>query len=529
MKNLKTKNQSKSLKCFLMKEFSPFMRITSLILILAFLNLFTGCMNYFKVAHSPDHSSTKINNLYQENKELIIHYNNEAWIMEVPEVNDNILTAVAKKSYISSLTHPVKKNGSNRFIIKAPYNQYNVLNEVHIYTTDLTRNSDDVIKVPLDSINNVEIYEFDKTATDASYFLGVVGGTVASSLAGFLILAAIASCPFIYVPVDDNYVLVGEIYSGSVYPPLERHDYLKLPNQTTENNSFQLKISNELKEKQHTNLLELWVFNHDKNTEILVDKYGQAHTLKNTLSPISATNLENQEILDKVAKVDDKFYTSTQYTGEIALTDGVIAEFQTPENSEYANVKIRAKNDVILDYMLGEFYDEIGDLYKPWNRLQKRAPEEKQRNWTLNQNIPLKLSVEKNGNWEYIDYYHVVGPVAMKEDILSFHLDGTESNPLKIKLEYGNFFWDIDYVGVDFSNNENVDYQIVSVDNALDQDNKSVKKKLTSDDNRYYSQNFTGTYALVDFTIPEKSQDQQTIYLHSKGWYETLRNPIRNA
>jgi hypothetical protein len=520
MRNFKFKKQNK----VNVRLWSPVMRIVSWILILSFFNLLTGCMNYFKVRKSNDSSGEAIERLYMQDKKLILHFEGQAWVLEVPEVQNNTLHAMAKKRYIAKLTKPVKKDRPNRFIIKSPYNQYDVLNEVHIYTNELSKGLDDKITVPLSAISNIDIYEFDKGATNGSAVLGAIGG-FAASMGGFFLILLMTSCPFIYVPVDDTFALVGEIYSGSVQPPLERHDYLKLPNQNSDNSLYQLKIANELKESQHTNLMELWVFNHDKDADIVVDKYGKAYQLKNILAPVKAINFEGDNVLDEVIFEDEKFYTSTKYLGELALTDGIIAEFQNLGEADFARVKIHAKNNLLLDYMIGEFYDEMGNWYKPWSKIQKKAPEEKQRNWTLNQHIPMTLSVERNGNWETIDYYHIVGPMAMKEDVLSFPLNGTESNPLKIKLEFGNFFWDIDYLGVDFGDNENIEFQKIEVNTAINQDNKNVTRKLTSDDNKYYTQEFAGTSALVSFNLPPKTGEKQSIYLHSKGWYEILRNP----
>lgn len=459
-----------------------------------------------------------------QDKKLIIHYEDNAWIMEVPEVEDGILTAVAKREYYSKLTTPIKKDKPNRFIKKEPNSQSDILNEVHLYTTELTKDLKDNITVPLSAIKDIEIYEFDNVATSGSAVLGAIG-IFAATIGGFFLILLMVSCPFIYVPVDDGYAFVGEIYSGSVQPALERHDYLKLPNQKTNDNAYRLKIANELKESQHTNLMELWVFDHDKDADIVVDKYGQAYNLMNAEVATTATNLEGRDVLEEVQQMDEKFYTSTKYVGELSLTDGIIAEFPNNTDADFARVKIHAKNNLLLDYMVGQFYDEMGDLYKPWAKLQKHVSEEKQRNWTLNQHIPITLSVERNGIWEEIDYYHIVGPKAMKEDVLSFPLNGAESNPLKVKFEFGNFFWDIDYVGVDFGTNENIEFRKVAINTAVDQDDKNIKRKLTADDNKYYTQDFAGTSAIVDFNLPQKTGEQQTIYLHSKGWYEILRNP----
>ncbi len=66
------------------------------------------------------------------------------------------------------------------------------------------------------------------------------------------------------------------------------------------------------------------------------------------------------------------------------------------------------------------------------------------------------LYIEKNRKWEFLDYYNIAGSVAFKDDILDISLDGVDSDSVKIKLEYGFLFWEIDYAGMDFSKNEQV-------------------------------------------------------------------------
>ena len=77
-----------------------------------------------------------------------------------------------------------------------------------------------------------------------------------------------SSSPFIYAYNGESYEFVGEIYSGAIHPPLERHDYLPLPVLQPVENEYSIKIANEIKEIQHTYLTELLVFDHPENAEI---------------------------------------------------------------------------------------------------------------------------------------------------------------------------------------------------------------------------------------------------------------------
>ena len=70
------------------------------------------------------------------------------------------------------------------------------------------------------------------------------------------------SCPYIYANTANGFAFAGEIYSGAIYAPLERNDYLTLPQLIAENGNYKLKITNEQQEIQYTNLTELFVVDH---------------------------------------------------------------------------------------------------------------------------------------------------------------------------------------------------------------------------------------------------------------------------
>jgi hypothetical protein len=496
-------------------------KCVSWILIISVLNLTVGCRYYFKVSDAKGPVDENIETFKNQNKRIVVHLEDDTWELYNLGLSSERLTGSARK-YFPVLYQPIKKKGSNRYLKQE---QSHILNEVHLYTTEMERLDDSKLSIPFSGIQKIEVYEKDQAATTGSWALGFIGGTLAAlSILSLIILLTKESCPFIYTYDGKEYHLAGEIYSGSVQPGLERHDYLKLP-WYPGNDTYQLKIANEVKEIQHTNLMELWVFDHDNNVDVWVDKYGKYHTTTGVVSPTSAVNFSGRNIAELVNDRDSLFYSSTEYVGELPLTDGLVLEFENPGTADAAKLILRAKNSFVLDHMVGEFHDLFGNVYNRWQKKQRKAPGDRLLNWMSQQNIPLALHVERNGMWEMVDYYNVIGPIAMKDDIISIPLNGTESDPLRLKLEYGNFFWEIDYVGIDFSPDIEINHKVIAVETAVNQDEKDVAKKLLLDDNKYYIQPEIGDHALVTFQMPKLTEDSRTIYLHSKGWYQVLRDP----
>lgn len=508
---------------FINRECSPCMKLISFLLILAMLDLNVGCMNYFKVTQPTKPVTQSIPELQIQNKIFVLHLENEAWVITAPSIIDNEIICYSSKVYEPVLKKPVKVDKPNRY--KKKSYEAIVLNEVHIYVSEMARTNNVRLTIPVSAVRRIEIYEKDKGATTGSYILGGLGiSALTFGVVSLIVALTKSSCPFIYNTDGEQPELVGEIYSGSVQPALERDDFLKIPI-PEDKKELNLKITNEVKEIQHTNLMELWIFNSDNNTDILVDKYQNYHSITGLTEPINAISFNGSDVTQLIQNKDNSFYSSNEISGQLSLTDGVIMEFPNPEKSDVAKLVIRAKNSFVLDYMMGQFHDQFGNLHSKWVKKQKRAEKEDLIQWSLNQNIPLSLSVERNGVWEYVDYYNIAGPMAFKDDILSFPLDGTESNPLKVKLEAGNFLWEIDYAGIDYSKDSEIKYEIIPVINAITQNGKDVSKMLQKDDNKYYIQPDIGDEAEVSFQLPEMTGEKRIVYMHSKGWYQILRNP----
>lgn len=502
----------------------------SLGLTFAIVNLSVGCKSYFKVNSSSAPSSETLIGMRDAGKTIIVHFNESKWILSDVQIKNNFITGKLNNYNFPPTRKPVRPTKPNRYIaskrsFKSPSQKY-LLKEVHLYLDEFAEQGNSQVSIPVSSISKIEIYDKDTAATVGSWVLGGVGVTAGALIVlGVIVALTKESCPFIYTWDGENYQFTGEIYSGTIHKPLERNDYLKLtayPGQ----NSYTLKITNEVREIQNTNMLELLVFDHPENVNVLVDKYGTATSLSQPVAPSLATNLAGENVTKLLSSRDNLFYQSTTALAALPVKDGLILEFPNDGETKMAKLAIRAKNSIILDYMLGQFHDMFGTAYKGFMKKQQKSSATEIRQWTLDQGIPLSLYVERNGKWEFEDYYNIAGPMAFKEDVLSFPLKGNETNPLRVKLEYGNFLWEIDYASIDFSDDQKITSYIVPPKTVITEEEKDVTALLVKDDNNYYTQPSMDNEAVVTFDLPEFKGQNRTIILHSKGWYQLLRNPV---
>ena len=378
------------------------------------------------------------------------------------------------------------------------------------------------VLIPFTAIDQIEVYDIDLAKTIVYSTLGIAGTLGAIFI---FILLTKDSCPFIYAYNGETYEFAGEIYSGAIHPPLERHDYLPLPVLQPIENEYRIKITNEIKEIQHTNLTELLVFDHPENAEILVDKYGNIHTVSDPQLPEFATAMDGSNIEYLLAEKDSLSFMSGIPDNENQDMDGMILTFDRPVDKDTGKLVIKGKNSFWLDYIHGQFSELFGDRLETWKEEQKDKSPEKMIEWSLDQGIPLSVYLETDEGWEFVDYYNVVGPLASKDDVLEIDLSNASNEKVKIKLEFGFLFWEIDYAAMDFTPNLTTSNYTVPVTSAMDQNSIDVSYELRYDDEKYYHQPHIGDQALLTFKVPEQIEGtKRSIILHSKGHYEILKD-----
>jgi hypothetical protein len=396
--------------------------------------------------------------------------------------------------------------------------------QLHIYVSpefDIPEPLPARMSIPFTAVEKVEVYE---VSTGKTIFYNVAWA--APIAVGIILLANKGSCPFIYTFDGAGYEFAGEIYSGATHPPIERHDYLPLPALKDVGGEYKIKLANDVREIQHTNLAELWVIDHPVGAEVLVDKYGVARTLSDLRPPAEATSAGGEDVLGAVAAADGVCYVGPVPEEADADVDGIVMTFERPPGATRAKLVIQAKNSIWLDYVYGEFLDLFGDAYADWFEEQKTASAEELRQWSFDQGIPLAVYVEEDGAWRLVDYYNLAGPMAAKRDVLAFGLPAGSSDEVKVKLEFGPLFWEIDYVALDCSADLPVQVHSVPIADAADESGGDVAALLRADDDLYYVQPEAGEYALVSFAAPEPVEGSaRSAVLHTKGHYEIIRNP----
>jgi hypothetical protein len=428
----------------------------SIFVLATFLNLLGGCY-YMRVRtyqEPPNQFGTMIDDLKTRQKIFVLHMGDDEWLLRnilINEQKTELHGSIASLPFkIQNQFNYVNPDRVNRYRIK----DKDVLQQVHIHTLEFAKGEESHVIIPLESIEKIEVYDPAHGATIASWVLTPVAvGGVALGILLLIVALTKTSCPFIYTFDGEGYIFSGEIFSGATQPGLERHDYLLLPELKPFDGQYILKVSNEVKEVQHINLIELKVIDHSANIEVLIDKYGQIQTILNPRPPIIAETSAGNNILPSICMKDSLAYYFDDPTIDHTSSEAMILTFDKPGDASEAKLLIRAKNSFWLEHVFTSFHEMFGRRYETFSRRLEKAPADELRAWSIDQKLPLLIYIEKDGEWVLQDFFEIAGPMAMKNDILPINLEGIDSETIKIKIETGFLFWEIDYIAMDFSGN----------------------------------------------------------------------------
>ena len=494
----------------------------SMFLTISFLNLILSCSYYNvkDVTTTPDTIAKQIDEFVRTQKYIVIHSGQHIWNLSNIEVNEDEKTISGIVESID-LRHVSKKprevKRTHRYEDKA------VLNEVHFYiSTKSDHKYGDRATIPFSEINSVSVNDKNTGKT----IINVVG-TVIGILAviAIIALATKSSCPFIYAKDGEEFVFTGELYPGILTPNQQRDDYLLLPNLNEVNNEYSIKITNELKEVQYTDFVQLLEIDHPYDVQVLLDKNGNPQTFSNIIPPnnvlVDNLNIENSPALIK----DNNSYLFNSEINSSSSTRNIELEFNKPQNLKNAKLFLTVKNSMWLDYVFGKFNEQFGTYYAQFQKDQQAFSLEKSTKWIQEQNIPLSVYLKTAAGWELVDRINTVGPMASRDIAVPIDLSKVAGNEVIIKLETGFMFWEVDYAGIDYTENMALDIKYINPYEALDGNGENVTEALSATDQNYFVQPNIGDEVVVTFKMSEPNQDlKRTCFLKNRGYYNYIRN-----
>ena len=263
----------------------------------------------------------------------------------------------------------------------------------------------------LADINKMEVYDLNLGKSIIATTFYVAGLTfVASAFLFVVIMLTKESCPFIFCHNGEEFEFTGEIYSGAIFPNLERDDYLPLTCIQPKDGYYQLRMDNLAEEIQYTNLAELEVVDHPLGSSLYVDRKGNYHTVRQPVAPLMAQSGTNEDVLKLITAKDELKYCGDDFADESKPNDALDLLFAVPHGANNAKLVLKARNSIWLDKTLGQFLDMFGSRYDRWYARQSKPDTSLDPDWALKQGIPLSVYIKKDGAWTLFNDEKVTVP-----------------------------------------------------------------------------------------------------------------------
>lgn len=512
----------------------------TIIYFLVFLTLIFsfGCFHEFYKVKSADLETfreTVHTGKIKKQKYYVLHQGEKAMRLSDISFQGNHL-----KGTLSDL--PPLKNRDRQLtkkVIRYQPNEKSILQEVHLFLKEdaplLAATGD--MELDMSAIDEIQLYDKAVGATIASHVGGVVGISAGIMMGVALIYESgggwgginvpkdpatgeYTSCPFVYAYDGTVFRLQGEVFAGAIFPNLERHDYLPLPDIQPIDGGYQVRISNEQKELQHINLAELVVVEHPMNSTVLLDQNGAVHTISDPQAPVIAQAPDGQNLLPLLRQRDREAY---YFEAGDELQNYVDMEFEKPQKVSTAKLVLNTKESFWATSMLGVYTRQLGSSYPQWADQLAERPAEEINQLLSDQGLHLAVHLWTENTWKLVTDIKNIGPIAFRDIVVPIDLSGHEGNKIRVKVTGGHLFWEVNYAAMDFTDDADVYAQEIKPGFAKASDGNIYTDALTSDDDQYLHQTYDGNQVTIWYPAhPARSGYEQHVFLHTKGHYEPI-------
>lgn len=514
-------------------------KIFAIILLVACFNLFIGCHRYYMpvTLNSPtvEKKESNLKNLSGENRYFILRKGVQSYTMSNLVLDDTNMTLTADISDVPPNHRLYIKNKNGKHQYSKGRREEVVLKEVHLFTRDSVQvDTSKKYTLSLADVEKIEVLEFDKRRTTSSYVLGTIGITLGVGLT-FLAIAALtytppppvtipagSSCPYISAFDGNQFSLQGEIYSAAIYPSLQKEDFLPLQMQPLKGD-WCIKISNELKEIQHTDFANLIIAEHAKDVRLLIDPQGNIRSVKKPQSPFTAILNNKKDVSKELMYEDYKSCLFNDGNGTKNQED-LYLNFKNEGKHARGKLVLKARSSSWFLYVYDEFTKGFGNYYNKWMKKEQKRPVSELNKWTEEQHIPLVISVKTADGWKVINEIKTIGPLLNREVVIP--LDLPVSDQAEVRISSGYMFWELDYAGIDYSEDANFSVNEISSYEAINEKGINVLAEVKSADKKFLIQPNVGDSAILKYKIiSAKPGMVQTFFLHTSGYYDHPRNP----
>lgn len=378
------------------------------------------------------------------------------------------------------------------------------------------------VEIPIENIYRLDLLEHNAAT---GFWRKMGAGVAALGAAVWTFFAFFWSCPFIYIQDGDTERFMGELFSGSVTENMARHDFMPLPGFEPVDGIYQLRIANEMKERQYTDLAVLEAVEHPAGMEVLMTPEGMPILFAAPQLPVEAVTDQGTNCATLMVERDGIAYDFTDESADNEDFSSLSLAFDNPTGSDQAHVILHVKNTMWSGTMYEAFTSMFGGRYDDYVEHQRNRSAEQKTQWLKDQGQMLEVQLRRDGQWETVHWVNLPGPYAFRSEVVPLDLSNTSKESVELRLVAGYHFWELDYAVIDYTEQPGLSKTPLALLSAEDEQGQDVASHLLEVDGDYLERLFIGADATLKFQAlpaPEPG-NARSLFMHAYGYYEPIR------
>ena len=498
-------------------------RVFSVLLSLLLLNVFTGC-TYFKVKgidqDAQKNQMSWLQEFNQAQKYIVLHQAGVSLHLQNAQIDESTyelkgIPVVLPPEH--SYKRPLEVGKGYRYKKR----DQSPLNEAHLFlNNEVNLRMGTPVTIPISSIEKIGYSDKDVTRGILNG-VGVFAATLA--LATIIVALTKSSCPFIYADDGEGWAFQGELYPGNTRENAQVPNFMKLPAIAEKDGFYNIQITNELLEIQHTDEAVLEIVDHPGSITVAMDPSGTLHTIEAPRAPIRALADGRHDMTREVREADEYLAGFNTPMPQSDNTRRIDLWFEHTAGQTSGKLILSLKNSLWLDYVMGKFLEQFGDFYPQFQKNQQSGTREEFYQWREDQFLPLSVYVDTRSGWGLQHTVYAVGPLKFQEIALPVTFSGVGDAPLKVRLKTGFMFWELDKVAIDYSADLPLKKTRVLPYSATDNYRQNVKTLLEKPDQHYLTQSEVGDWVEIRYQSPPREAEARTVFMRNKGFYTYKR------
>lgn len=487
----------------------------------------SSCSYYKRVENVRDNGTDEdekllLKQIYQsfdQESYLVLRHNDELWHLSNVALSEDRKTVLANREKVSKNHYDVfKKIQSTQLKTYLP-KEKPYIHQTHLFVQNYDFNEEsNKVSIPIDNVLKFEIYKYDKTVSGIVIVTSIVIGV---PLAGIALLAIICNCPYIYSEDGDQLIFEGNLFTGSIYPSLERTDYIPILNNSSNSGTFNIAVANENEEILNINQLGLLSIKHEIGIKVLIDQAGIPHTISNPIPPIQATSFKRYNHTEDLQKADNLEYDfgSPEINSNTTLSELDLV-FNNSSNAEIGKLVLRVKNNNWGGFIYDEVSNMLGKRFEWYHKKQEHKSSREMKELMRKEGMAMSVSIFQDGTWQPIDIIWPTGSKVYREVVIPVDLRNMKDDNIVFKLEGGFKFWDIDQATIDYSEDSTVEiYESFAEANDVEKEHEIINK-LRYDDEHYMNEILPGEKIDLEFKVQNQDiEGTYSYFLKGKGYY----------